>query len=277
MIDPSLRWLFDAAVILYALSILFYFIDFVQNNRKASRIAFWLLAVVWVLQTTFFILKMIEMGRFPVLSMFEGMYFYTWLLVTFSLVMNRLIRVAFAVLFTNIVGFCFLVLHLFSPQQYESAMLSEKLMSELAILHIAMAFIAYGAFTLAFVFSLLYVLQYKWLKKRQWGTKLQRLSDLSHLEKLSFVFTILGVPLLFLSLILGTFWASLTVAHFQWYDPKVVGSFLVLAVYSVLLFWKASGRLFGLSMAKWTFISFCVLVANFYLVGIFSRFHIWSA
>ncbi|NGP45504.1 cytochrome c biogenesis protein CcsA [Bacillaceae bacterium SIJ1] len=276
MVAPQVSVLFDAAVILYALSILFYFIDFIQNNRKANHVAFWLLAIVWVLQTGFLILKMIDLGRFPVLSMFEGLYFYTWLLVTLSLVVNRIFRVDFFLFFTNIVAFSLLVLHLFSPDQYPSVAMSEKVTSELSLLHIAMAFISYGTFTLSFVFSLLYWLQYELLKKRKWGPKLQRLGDLSQLERLSFLFAVMGVPFLFISLILGTFWAILTVEAFRWYDPKVIGSFVVLGAYSLLIYFRVSNRMYGRLTIQWTMICFFVLLINFFLLGSLPTFHIWS-
>lgn len=53
MVDMELTRIYELIVILYAVSVLLYFIDFVQNNRKANSIAFWLLSIVWVLQTAF--------------------------------------------------------------------------------------------------------------------------------------------------------------------------------------------------------------------------------
>ena len=53
----------------------------------------------------FLFFYMIKTGRFPVLTIFEGLYFYAWVLVTFSLVINRLLRVDFIVFFTNVIGF----------------------------------------------------------------------------------------------------------------------------------------------------------------------------
>ena len=82
--------LHEATVILYALSVLLYFIDFLYSNQKANKMAFWLLSIVWFLQTIFLCLYVIKTGRFPVLTIFEGLYFYTWVLITLSLFINRL-------------------------------------------------------------------------------------------------------------------------------------------------------------------------------------------
>ncbi|KPD01559.1 hypothetical protein LR69_00174 [Geobacillus sp. BCO2] len=97
--------LYELSILLYIASILFYFIDFLQQNRKANDIAFWLLSIVWLLQTVTFVSRIMETKRFPILTMSEGLYFYAWLLITLSLVINRLLRVDFIVFFTNVLAF----------------------------------------------------------------------------------------------------------------------------------------------------------------------------
>lgn len=101
MFDIMMSRLHEGMIILYAVSILLYFIDFLQQNQKANRFAFWLLSIVWVLQTIFLFLYMIHTKRFPVLTIFEGLYFYAWVLLTLSLVINRLLRVDFTVFFST--------------------------------------------------------------------------------------------------------------------------------------------------------------------------------
>lgn len=152
MSDMYMTRLHELTVVLYALCVLLYFIDFLHHNRKANRIAFWLLAFVWVLQTVFLILYMINTGRFPVLTIFEGLYFYAWVLITLSLGINRLLRVDFIVFFTNVLGFIIMAIHTFAPVQIDSAVKAQQLISELLLIHITVAILSYGAFSLSFVF-----------------------------------------------------------------------------------------------------------------------------
>ena len=147
--------LHEATVLLYAISMLLYFIDFLNNNQKANKVAFWLLSIVWVLQTIFLFLYVLKTGRFPVLTIFEGLYFYAWVLISLSLIINRLLRVDFTVFFTNVLGFMVMAIHTFAPVQIESQVLAQRLVSELLLIHITFAILSYGAFTLSFVFSLL--------------------------------------------------------------------------------------------------------------------------
>ncbi len=277
MVEMNLTRLQELTVILYALCVLLYFIDFLHNNRKANTAAFWLLAFVWVLQTGFLIYRMLETGRFPVLSLLEGLYFFAWVLITLSLIINRLLRVDFTVFFTNVIGFSIMSIHTFAPQQHGSSVEAGQLVSELLMIHITMAILSYGAFSLSFVFSILYLIQFNLLKQKKWGKRLLRMDDLSKLDHMSYVLNVIGVPMLLLSLLLGILWAYISLDTFHWYDAKVLGSFIVLIAYSFYLYKKVVIGLQGKSIALWNLGSFLILLINFFLFGSLSRFHFWSS
>ncbi|TYS68963.1 cytochrome C assembly protein [Sutcliffiella horikoshii] len=275
MLEMTIARLYELTILLYALSVLLYFIDFLQHNQKANKTAFWLLAIVWVLQTVFLFLRMLDTGRFPILTLYEGMYFYTWVLITFSLIINRILRVDFIVFFTNVIGFLVLALHTFTPVQHESQVVAQALVSELLIIHITMAILSYGAFSLSFVFSLLYVIQYRLLKEKKWGKRLLRIQDLAKLDHMSYVLNVIGVPMLLLSLILGSIWASVKLSEFQWYDMKVIGSFIVITAYSYYFYQRLAKGISGKGIANWNIAAFLVVLINFFLFGRLSNFHFW--
>ncbi|MEG9297005.1 cytochrome c biogenesis protein CcsA [Mangrovibacillus sp. Mu-81] len=275
MFEQTMTRLHELMIVLYAISILFYFIDFLNKNRKANLFAFWLLAIVWVLQTIFLFLYMINTGRFPVLTIFEGLYFYAWVLITLSLVINRLLRVDFTVFFTNVLGFIIMAIHTFAPVQVESQAMAEQMVSELLLIHITMAILSYGAFSLSFVFSLLYLLQFKLLKEKKWGQRLWRISDLSKLEKISYILNSIGVAMLLLSLILGMQWAFIKLPDFILYDPKIIGSFILLILYSTYLYLRIKKNVFGKSLALLNVAAFLIILINFFLGSRLSSFHFW--
>ncbi|MCK1981853.1 MULTISPECIES: cytochrome C assembly family protein [Peribacillus] len=268
--------LHEATVLLYAISMLLYFIDFLNNNQKANRVAFWLLSIVWVLQTIFLFLYVLKTGRFPVLTIFEGLYFYAWVLISLSLIINRLLRVDFTVFFTNVLGFMVMAIHTFAPVQIESQVLAQRLVSELLLIHITFAILSYGAFTLSFVFSLLYLIQYDLLKRKKWGKRLLRLGDLTKLEHMSYVLAVIGVPLLLVSLILGIQWAYIKVPGVSWLDMKIIGSFILLIAYSVFLYLKIRKQMYGRTLAFLNIGSFMIVLINFFLFGSLSTFHFWN-
>ncbi|MFJ5670292.1 cytochrome c biogenesis protein [Bacillus safensis] len=273
MMESIVARLNEATILIYALSVLFYFIDFLQHNRKAGKMAFWLLSIVWLLQTVYMFYIMMETDRFPVLNVAEGLYFYTWVLVTLSLVLAKVLRVEFIVFFTNVIGFSMMAIHTFTPSDLHSAELSGKLTSELLVIHITMAILSYGAFSLSFAFSLLYLFQYRLLKKKKWGKWLLRIEDLSKLDHMAYVLNIIGVPMLLLSLILGIIWAYISYDTLYWTDAKVLGSFIMLFLYGFYLYIRLVRNMQGKIVALWNAASFLVLMINYFLLGSLSTFH----
>ena len=276
MLDMAMARLHEATVLLYCISVLLYFIDFLHNNRKVNAYAFRLLSIVWVLQTIFLFLYVVKTGRFPVMTIFEGLYFYVWVLITLSLFINKLKKTDFTVFFTNVLGFIVMAIHTFAPSQAHSDVLAEQLVSELLIIHITIAFLAYGTFTLSFVFAILYLLQYDLLKRKKWGKRLTRIGDLHHLEKLSHILNAIGVPLLFSALVLGVLWAYIKVPGIIWTDIKIIGSFIMLVLYSFIIYMKVRRQVNGKTLAYWNIGVFFFMLVNFFLFGSLSTFHFWN-
>ncbi len=275
MADITMARLHEAMVILYAVSLVFYFLDYVYKEKKAAKIAMSLLGGVWLLQTVFLIFYMMETQRFPVLTLFEGIYFYAWLLVTLSLVLRIFYRFDFAVFLINIIGFIFMTIHTFAPVQIERSPVGESLISELLLIHISFAILSYAAFSLSFVFSLLNVLQYRLLKRKKWTKQWNSLPSLGQTERGMSISIGVGISLLFVSLVLGLQWAYIALFEFSIFDLKIVGSFILVVVYSVILWRHQKGTLNGMSYSLAHIYAFLVLLINFFLGSRLSEFHFW--
>ncbi|MEJ8547048.1 cytochrome C assembly family protein [Brevibacillus borstelensis] len=267
------RWIYDLTIFLYAASVLFYFNDFLQSNRKVNRLAFGLLAVVWALQTAFFVSQMAAKAYFPVITLFETLFFYSWVLVTLSLVINYFFRIDLLVFFTNVIGFVVLVLSMFLPETPLNAV-SGPLTSELLLVHITLAMFSYGAFSLSMVFSAMYLLQHNMLKAKRWTPMLRRLPSLDVLEAYAYRMNMLGVPMLLLAILLGIIWGKLVLPEKFWLDAKVVWSLVVLGVYSFWLYKRYSDTWQMRSLALFNLASFGLVLINF-LATDFSKFHNW--
>ncbi|MFD1030473.1 cytochrome C assembly family protein [Metaplanococcus flavidus] len=275
MADITMARLHEAMVILYAVSLVFYFLDYVYKEKKAARIAMSLLGVVWLLQTVFLVFYIIETQRFPILTLFEGIYFYAWLLVTVSLILRIFYRFDFAVFLINIIGFIFMTIHTFAPVQIERSPVGESLVSELLLIHVSFAILSYAAFSLSFVFSLLNILQYRLLKQKKWTKQWDSLPSLGQTEKGMSISIGVGISLLFVSLVLGLQWAYIALVDFSILDPKIVGSFILVVVYSVILWRHQKGNLNGMSHSMAHIYAFLVLLINFFLGSRLSEFHFW--
>ncbi len=267
------KWVYELILFLYGCSLIGYFIDFIQNNRKANRAAFWLLSMVWGLQTLFLLRQIFVEENFPVMTVYDGLYFYAWILVTFSLIINRLFRVDFLVFFTNVVGFLVMLLHISTRAQSVLDDQGIELVHEMLVAHITLAIISYGFFTFSFIFSLMYLFQYRLLKQKKWNTKLLRLGDLTKLDHFSYISVILGVPLLLIAVILGVTWGYVSEDVFYWYDSKTLGSFIVLFVYIIYLFLRVVKGYQGRAISLFNTAAFLILLINFFLFGSLSNFH----
>ncbi|WP_163970145.1 cytochrome C assembly family protein [Oceanobacillus halotolerans] len=267
------KWMYEIILVIYGLSLVGYFIDFIQHNRKANRIAFWLLSMVWLLQTSFLCIQLISDKSFPITTLQEGLFFYAWILVTFSLLMNRLFTIHFIVFFTNVFTFFILLLAISMRIQAQMEPSSIQFVHEILITHITLAIVSYGFFTLAFIFSLMYLTQYYFLKKKQGLKWMWRFGDLKRLDIYSFTAITLGVPLLLIGIIYGIVWAYSMDVEFYWLDIKTIGSILVLGVYILYLLLRIVRGYRGRSIAIYNTAAFLVLLINFFLFSLLSNFH----
>lgn len=267
--------IYHIAIILYACSVSLYFIDYFQSNRRANKIAFWLLSVVWVLYSIFMLLRATEAEINPILTLLSGIYFYVWLLITLSLMINRFMRIDFLVFFTNIIAFSVSAFSIFTPLGKMSPILANQLVSELVYVHIGMAIISYATFTVSFIFSIMYLIQYRLLKQKKWNARLRRLGNLPKLDSMSYGLNLFSVPFFLLAILLGCIWAYTKLDNFHWYDAKVIGSFIVLFVYCAGIYLRGSDTLQGKKIASWNIGAFLIMLINIFLFSSLSNFHFW--
>ncbi|SHF64805.1 cytochrome C assembly family protein [Ornithinibacillus halophilus] len=268
------KWLYELILFIYGLSLIGYFIDFIQQNRKANRVAFWLLSMVWVLQTIFLCLQIFIENSFPVATLTDSLFFYSWILVIFSLIINKIFKVYFIVFFTNLFSFFILLLHILtSANQGIHVNNGSQLVHEIIITHVMITILSYGFFTFSFIFSVMYLIQYYFLKEKKGLKWIWRFGDLQRLDQLSFTSITIGVPLLLIGIILGFVWAFTSNEEFYWFDLKTIGSILVLLVYIGYLILRLITGYRGKSIAIYNSGAFLFLLINFFLFNMLSNFH----
>src|SRR5699024_855021 len=88
-------WIFEIILFIYVLSLVFYTIDLKKNNWAAKKAATGLLGLAWLMQSFMIVFELIYMQRLSLLTLNEGIYIYGWILLTISLIMNRIFPVRF--------------------------------------------------------------------------------------------------------------------------------------------------------------------------------------
>ncbi|GAA0442313.1 cytochrome c biogenesis protein [Lentibacillus halophilus] len=268
------KWFYELILITYGLSLVGYFLDFIQHNRRANRVAFWLLCMVWLMQTTFLLKQWLITESFPVITLYDGLSFYAWVLMTFSLILSKWFRIQSMLFFMNLLGFFILLLYISGKAKEDMHIQGVEFVHEMLIAHISLALISYGFFTVSFLLSLMYLVQYKFLKEKKGFHWIWRLGDLNLLDAISFRAVTLGVPLLTMSIILGVVWAYVANAEFYWFDLKTIGSILMLIVYIIYLLLRLGKGYLGKSISIYNSAAFLLLLINFFLFSMLSNFHL---
>jgi HemX protein len=266
--------MYDLMVFLYAAVVVLYFLDFVAHKKMLNRIAFGLLAVVWGLQTSFFLTRMTDVGYVPLVTSFETTLFFSWLLISFSLVINYFYKIDLFAFFTNVIGFSMVVFDLFTGEG--GTKVGENLQGDLLVLHITLAFLSYAAFSISFIFSIMYLIQSKMLKEKRWNNMFRRLPALDKLDAFTYRLIVIGFPLLVVAMILGVNWYYMSFGTILILDAKPIVSVVLLGFYIAWLYLRAASGWSGRKLAWWNVASFGLVIINYLIVGTyFSGFHRW--
>lgn len=267
-------WFYMFILFLCACSVILYTIDLLLNNRKANQMAFWLLVIVWILQFFYFAYKAYLSQALPFLTPFDSLFFYSFLIITFSLVINYVFKIHIFPFFTLLVAFTVLSISVFSVGREFSDQLAAQLSSEWVMLHVIMAVFSYVAFTLSFIFSVIYLVQHSYLKKKKLGPHFSRWPSLERLDRYAFWANVIGLPLLLLSLIMGMIWAFHSLEASVLWDAKVLASILVILVYATAIFQRHFRGWSGRKIAELNLVCFAILIVNYVFSTQLSDFHI---
>lgn len=265
-------WFYDAILYIYALSLLFMFSDFALRNPQAKRLGTGLLAFVWVLQTVYISNEAAQTSVESLFTMFSSLFFFSWLIVTVSLLLNFIMRVD-AMFFVNLAGFAFAALTFFTERTLSGAALAWDVRDDLLFIHITLAVAGYAAFLFSALFSGMMLFMYDSLKNKRWTARLRRMPSLDDLQKWALRFAVAGIPLLLLSLVLGVVWVILGREWMLFFDWKVIHSVLILLIYLFYLFQRFKGRLAWPRLAVFNLVGFAFVLTNFFFSNIFSEFH----
>lgn len=151
------------------------------------------------------------------------------------------------------------------------------------VAHIMALLGAYAALGFSILASVLYLLQERRIKSKlkpgqdSWWAPLEWLPPLDTLERVAHATLLFGFPCMTVGLVIGSVLAQETVlgaAYFR--DPKVIASFIMWAVYVLLLLVRSSAGLRGRKAAYLSGVVFLVMLAV-WAANIFSQVHRYGA
>ncbi|MFD0588312.1 cytochrome c biogenesis protein CcsA [Paenibacillus sp. GCM10027627] len=266
------NWMYDAILYIYALSLLFYFSDFMNANRRAKRIGTGLLIFVWILQTGFLVTRVLSHPDWTGFTTFEYWLAFSWLLVTVSLVISRFYFIDYIVFFVNVVSFAVLALNLYSGSAQGESYELWQTTRELLYVHISLILCAYAALTVGALLAGMYLFLHHRLKSKKWSKHVRRYPSLDTIERFADRAVIIGVPLLALSLAIAVISLLVEGRAMLLLDWKVLTSFASLIAYVAYVYQRAVNQRPGQQLAKLYILAFGMLIVNL-LTSSFSSFH----
>jgi len=265
--------MYEIILVIFGLSLVAYVLDFWKKNWHIKQSAYWLLCIAWVMQTAVLVYEVIQSKSLPILTLIDVIYVYAWVLLTFSLLMNRFFHVQFVAFCTNVFSFIMLSLAVGLDVQQQGLNQSAHFIHEILVAHITFTILAYAFFTLSFFLSIMYLFQYWLLRKKKGFPWIWRITDLKQLDAYSFTAISIGVPLLSVGLFLGFVWAYTSGSEFYWMDMKTMGSMILLGIYMVYLMLRLTQGYRGKPISLFNTATFLVLLVNFFLFSVLSNFH----
>ena len=126
------------------------------------------------------------------------------------------------------------------PPQFTSPVLR----SGWIVVHIALIFTGYAALFFSFAASLLYLLQERTLKSKHPSGLMSRLPALEVIDQMGYRSLLLGFPFMTFGIVAGSVIAQVEFGSRYFFDPKIVLSLLMWAVYMLLVYtrWNAGWR-----------------------------------
>lgn len=211
----------------------------------------------WVFHTLALMVRGVELGRLPLLTLAEVVSAIIWVAVLLELWAERQYRMRVLGAFVLPVV---LMLGLALPTGLRALVIEPRIRSAWILVHVALALIGLAALVLNFAGAVMYVLQERQLKAKRPGAVYYRLPSLETLDLLTYRTLTLGFPFLTAGLLLGVLWAGTAWGSLLTFDPLALFSILMWIVYAATLSGRAVGRWRGRRAAYFAIAGFCVLL-----------------
>lgn len=232
-----------------------------------------------VLQGIGVVSRGIEAGHVPWSTMYEYTITGTWIAVVVLLIVQTRRDVAY--LAPGVTGFATIGLGLAMTVLYaQSTGLQPALQSFWLVIHVSIAIIATGIFTVGATATVLQLMRdYRdsgtaWLRRFRW---LEATPSPARLEALAFRLHAVGFVLWTFTVMAGAVWAEHAWGRYWGWDPKEVWSFVIWVIYAAYLHARTTQGWAGRRSAVVALIGFVALIMNFTVVNlVFQGLHTYS-
>lgn len=271
-----------SAMIVYAIAFVFYVIDLANRSAqttatdkrsKSANIGFSLTVLGWLLHLGATITRGIGAERVPWANMYEFALTSTLAAVLIFLIVQFFVDLRF--LGSLITGLAVLFLGITKVNYYVPIVpLQDALDSYWLVIHILVAVLAVGFFTLSFGLSTMQLMQSR--REGQIAASapptmnfLRGVPAADRLENLAYRLAIVGFVFWTFTLIAGSIWAEASWGRYWGWDTKEVWTFVIWVFYAGYIHARATRGWRGNRSAWLNIIGFAAVIFNFAIVNQF--------
>jgi ABC-type transport system involved in cytochrome c biogenesis permease subunit len=201
----------------------------VRSSGSAAALATYGTLIAWLafaFVTASLIFRTIAVGHGPFANMYEFSVAFSWGILGAYLVVERRYHLRTIGLIALPAALLLMLYATTIPATSEP--LVPALQNNLLLtVHVAVAIVAYGSFTVAFGAALLYMIQPAGGRRG--------LPRLEILDEVSYRAVVIGFPFLTLVLVLGALWAEVAWGRYWGWDPKETASLVTWLIYGAYL------------------------------------------
>lgn len=262
-----------SSVIVYSLAFVFYAVDLANRavaegeitiRSRSVKIGFALTVLGFILHAVATVLRGIAAERVPWANMYEFALTATLAAVLIFVVVQFFVDLRF--LGTLITGLTVLFLMVAKVNYFVPVVpLQDALNSYWLIIHILVAVLAVGLFTLAFGLAILQLFQARHTPPKM----LRGFPKAERLENLSYRMSVIGFVFWTFTLIAGSIWAEASWGRYWGWDTKEVWTFVIWVLYAGYIHARATRGWRGKPSAWLNIVGFTAIIFNYAIVNQF--------
>jgi cytochrome c-type biogenesis protein CcsB len=242
------------------------------SETRFEKFGFWFLGIATVVLGIGVMLRGIAANRVPWANMYEFSITGALTILTVYLISLRVRDVRYVATF--ITGFTLITLFAAVSLFYvEVKTLMPALQSYWLVIHVMVAILAVGFFSVAAGFHIFYL-----IKDAGWGKAImEKFPDLKQLERIAYRFNMVGFVAWSFTLIAGAIWAERAWHRYWGWDTKEVWTFIIWVLYAGYLHAMATRGWAGKRAAWLGLVGFGAVIFNFVVVNLFFKgLHVYS-
>ncbi|MEO8284967.1 MAG: c-type cytochrome biogenesis protein CcsB [Chloroflexota bacterium] len=235
------------------------------NRRSYSpllgRIGFALVAIAWVSLTGALIVRWVNSGHPPYVTLYEICTMLVWGTTTIFLVLfEGILKARAAGAFVVLIIFCLqsYAIWFIDADLQQSVQLVPALRSYWLLIHVSLAIFAYSSFAVAAGAGLTYL-----AKHYSKGQLAAALPSTAAIEEFMFRAVAVGFPFVTLVLITGAIWAQEAWTKAWSWDPKEVWALVTWLTYAAYLHVRVQRGVRGVTMAWLSLFGFIIVLITF--------------